>query len=116
MRMLRFLTFLGISTILALFFVRNQINIYLLSYKLEKNNLLYEELLDENGILLYDINRLSSVQRISDKLGTSKDEFTIPMRIVRLEKEKKRLAERRENFFVRLFKLSPLAEAKEIKK
>jgi len=87
LRILRFLIFLGISTILALLFVHNQIKIYLLSYKLEKNNLLYEELLDENRVLLYDINRLSSVQRISCNLRDSKDEFIIPKRIVRLERE-----------------------------
>jgi len=115
MRMIRFLILIGISTVLSLQFVRNQIKIYLLSYQLEKNNLLYEELLDENQILLYDINKLSSLPVISNKLEVSKDEFIIPKRIVKLEREEK-IAEGRENFFVRLFKSKAIAEAKEIKK
>jgi len=107
---IRFLVFIFISTILALLFVHNQINIYLLSYKLEKNNILYEELLDEKGILSYDINRLSSVNNLFSKLKDSKDEFIIPRRIVMIKREE---GLPKENFFVRLFKYISLAEAKE---
>jgi hypothetical protein len=100
---------MGASTLLALLFIHNQNKIYLLSYELEKKNHSYEDLLDENKILLYDINKLSSVPQISYKFGILfKDEFTIPKRIVRLER-----IERRENFFTNLFRSKALA--KEIK-
>lgn len=88
---------MGISTLLALLFIHNQIGIYLIGYQIEKKNYLYEGLLDENEILLYDINKLSSIPRISYELGKLKDEFIIPKRIVRLERE-----EKRENFFTSL--------------
>ncbi len=119
MRTIRFLIFVSICTVLALLFVHYQVRIYLLSYEVDKNNLLYEELLDRNEILLYDINRLSSIPRISYKLSSLGDEFVIPdriLRIARFEEKEEKLTEKKGNFLARIFRAITLAEAKEVKK
>lgn len=118
--MTRLLIFVSICTVLALLFVHYQVRIYLLSYEVDKNNFLCEELLDRNETLLYDINRLSSISRISCELLSPKDEFIIPDKILKItrsfEGEEKRLIGRRENFLARIFRAITLAEAKEVKR
>lgn len=120
MKLSRFIFIVLFLTIVGLFYVWQQTEIFCLAYKGQKRLSLYQALAEKNAILKYCKQSDISLVRISDRLD-GKDKFQIPetYRLVRLVSRQKNIRakanlSKRENFLSRFFGVKRQAEAKTI--
>lgn len=118
MRLSKFLIFVVFLTFLSFLYVYQQTEIFRLAYMGQKKLGAFEELLDKNTILRYNIKRSTSLVHIGNEV--SKDaRFEIPVtyQLVRLESPKEiRVSENvpQRNILSRLFGIKREAQAKTI--
>jgi C4-dicarboxylate-specific signal transduction histidine kinase len=120
MRLSKLLLLIIIITLCSLFYVWQQTEILRLAYVRQKNNNLFQDLLDSNNVLRYNIERNASLVRIGDKISQQSD-FQLPdsYRLVRLANPEggvmlSKQIPRKENIISRLFGIKTQAEAKTI--
>lgn len=120
MKLTRFLSVVILLTIVSLFYVWQQTEIFCLAYKGQKRKSLYQGLTEKNAVLKYCKQSNISLVRISDTLG-EKDKFQIPetYRLVRLvlpqrSPKVKISSPERQSLLSRLFGVKKQAEAKTI--
>ena len=120
MKLPRFLLTLSFFTILSLLYVYQQNQIYQLAYDGEKQRSAFQDLLDKNNTLRYNIQRNSSLIRIGNKISRNQD-YEIPdaYRLVKLshplESLKVKLCEsEKETLLSRIFGIKTEAEARTI--
>ena len=77
MRLSRFLSIVSFVTCLCLFYVYQQSEIFRLAYVGQKNQSTFQELLDKNSVLRYNIEKGASLVRIGSKISGSSD-FQMP--------------------------------------
>lgn len=119
MKVSKFLLIVMFITSFCLLYVWQQTEIFRLAYLGQKNTSAFQDLLDKNIILRYNIKRNASLIRIADKVLEAKG-FEMPetYRLVRLSypgnpKAVKQLP-KRESLAFRLFGIKSQAEAKTI--
>jgi len=120
MRLSKFLIIIAVITSFALLYVWQQTEIFRFAYKGEKNLSAFEDLLDRNTILRYNIKRNASLIRIDKRVSEYAD-FQLPETywLVRLGQSKEILkvdasVPKKENIISRLFGIKRQAEAKTI--
>lgn len=121
MKLSKFLLILTFITLLALVYVYQQTEIFRLAYLGQKNVAVFEDLLDKNTILRYNIKRNGSLICIGNKISRYAN-FEIPntYRLVRLAapleglKVVSKNRPRKENILSRFFAIKRQAEAKTI--
>jgi len=118
MRLSRFLSVVSFITCFSLLYVYQQSEIFRLAYLGQKNHVAFQELLDKNGQLRYNIGRSGSLVQIGDKISGSTD-FQMPdsYKLVRLatSREGYRLREEtpgRQTLMSRIFGIKSQAEAR----
>jgi hypothetical protein len=121
MRVSKFLPAIIFITLLCLLYVWQQTEIFRLAYVAQKHESVFQNLLDKNTVLRYNIKSNSSLIRICNKFSTQTD-FEMPdnYHLVRLEyyKENLRLAQsqsNKESIISRIFGIKRQAEAKTVK-
>ncbi len=77
MKLSKFLSFVVFATVFSLLYVYQQSEIIRLAYACQKNQGMYQDLLDKNSALRYNIERNASLTRIGDKVSRG-DEFQMP--------------------------------------
>lgn len=89
MKMSKFLAFIFCLTCASLLYVHQQTEIFRLAYLGQKKQSLYQDLLDKNTVLRYNIKRNGSLVYIGSKIAGS-SEFQMPdnYRLVRLSPSK----------------------------
>lgn len=114
MKLSKFLMITISVTILALVYVHQQTEIFRLAYICQKRSAIFQEVLDKNTFLRYNIKRNTSLVRIDDKVGEyAKFEMPDTYRLVRLQGPAGTFtAARQQNLFSRLFGIKRQAEAK----
>jgi len=117
----KLLSIAAFITTFSLLYVYQQTEVFRLAYVGQKKQAAFEELLDKNGILRYNMKRNTSLVRISDKLPEY-TEFQIPdtYRVVRLAPSGKGStlavqSPKKESVLSRLFSIKRQAEAKTVK-
>ncbi|MCX5703334.1 MAG: hypothetical protein NT066_02415 [Candidatus Omnitrophica bacterium] len=120
MRVSRFLQVITFITCLSLLYVYQETGIFRLAYAGQKKLALYQDLLDKNSFLRYNIKKYASLVQIGSKISGGTD-FQMPdtYRFVRLKSpsENLRSAQKslpRETLLSRLFSIKRQAEAKPI--
>ena len=120
MRISRFVTAVSFITCFSLLYVYQQSEIFRLAYVGQKKQAYFQDLLDKNTILRYNIERNGSLISIGDKIAESKD-FQMPdsYRLVKLSPTKEGLREKLENparqaLIARIFRIKNQAEAETI--
>ncbi len=120
MKVSKFLLIVIFITSFCLLYVWQQTEIFRLAYIGQKNSSAFQDLLDKNIIIRYDIKRNASLIRIADKVLEAKG-FEMPetYRLVRLAYPEKNLKAsrqlpKRESLAFRLFGIKSQAEAKTI--
>lgn len=119
MRTGKIMLLLCVITFLSLIYVWQQTEIFRIAYEGQKNLGLFEDLLDKNTLLRYNIKTRGSLIQIGDKVSQESD-FQMPdsYRLVRLNYTDKnlRLARQasKEGILSRFFSIKRQAEAKTI--
>lgn len=120
MRIFKFLIIISFITLFSLIYVWQQTEIFRLAYLGQKNLMCFEDLLDRNTILRYNIQSNASLIRIGNRVSDCPD-FQMPdtYRLVRLRQPKELLrvskkVSKKENIISRLFDIKRQAEAKTI--
>lgn len=119
MKLSKFLTLSGLITLFSLLYVYQQTEILRLAYMGQKKIAVFEDLLDKNSILRYNIGKSSSLVHIGTRISERAD-FQMPdtYKLVRLAAPEERLSVsslfKRENVVSRLFGIKRQAEAKTI--
>ncbi|MFA4842641.1 MAG: hypothetical protein WC658_02260 [Candidatus Omnitrophota bacterium] len=118
MKFSKFLLTLSSVTLISLLYVYQQTEILRLAYIGEKKTGSFEELLDKNSILRYNIGRSASLVHIGKNIYTNADyEMPADFKLVRIYPARKGMlaqAQRKENLLSRLFGIKTQAEAKTI--
>ncbi len=120
MKLSKFLVTISSVTLISLLYVYQQTEILRLAYVGEKKITVFEDLLDKNSILRYNIGKSASLVHIGSKISGSADyEMPGTYRLVRLVPRERspgvaRAALKRENLLSRLFGIKQQAEAKTI--
>lgn len=120
MRLSKFLFLIILATCLSCLYVWQQSEIFRLAYLGQKNSLAAEDLLDKNTVLRYNIERNTSLIRITHKVaGTAELQMPDTYRLVRLASPQGTLSVRqplakKESIISRLFSIKRQAEAKTI--
>ena len=119
MRLSKFLYLVICVTFLSLFYVWQETEVFRLAYVGQKNQDAFQDLLDKNIALRYNIKQRTSLINIGDKVSKEAD-FQMPdnYRLVRLLYPPEiRVSEhlpRQENIVSRIFSIKRQAEAKTI--
>lgn len=120
MKLSRFLLLSIFITIFSLLYVYQQTEIFHLAYEGQKKLSVFEELLDKNTILRYNISKSSSLIRIGNNVSRNTD-FQMPdtYRLVKLthplqDLSVKNYVVKKETVVSRLFGIKRQAEAKTI--
>lgn len=121
MRTLRFFAISIFVTFICLIYVYQQTEIYRLGYINQKKLIAFQDLLDKNSILRYNMEKRTSLIDVTNRFNNDK-ELQMPQdyRLVRLSSQQldSSLARskglKQENIFVRIFGLKRQAEAKTI--
>lgn len=106
-------------TFFSLIYVWQQTEIFRIAYEGQKNLNVFEDLLDKNTLLRYNIKTKGSLIQLGDKVSEDTD-FQMPdtYRLVRLNYANKNLKlarqSNKENIFSRFFSIKRQAEAKTI--
>lgn len=121
MRLPKFLFIASFFTFFSLIYVYQQTEILRLAYLGQKRLTIFEDLLDKNTILRYNIKRNASLVHISNRLSDYTDyEMPESYRLVRLASTKENIRTNassrfnKENVLSRLFGIKRQAEAKTI--
>lgn len=119
MRLSKFLAIVALITCFSLLYVYQQTEIFRFAYLGQNKQAAYEDLLDKNSILRYNIKNYTSLVNIGHKISRT-SEFEIPnsYRLVRLAPLPEglgiRQAVNRETILSRIFGIKRQAEAKTI--
>lgn len=119
MRISRFLSVVSFITLFSLLYVWQQTEVFRLAYAGQKNLAAFQDLLDKNTVLRYNIKRNASLIRIGDKVS-DRAAFQMPdtYRLVRLVYPEGNLTRTkeipRESIAFRLFGIKRQAEANTI--
>jgi hypothetical protein len=120
MKLSKFLLMMAVLTSFSLLYVYQQTEILRLAYVGQKNCALFEDLLDKNNILRYNLGKSASLVRIGGRISDRAD-FNMPQSFMlvklapsplTLQANAKPL--KRESLFVRVFGVKRQAEAKTI--
>jgi hypothetical protein len=120
MKLQKFLCIVSFITSFSLLYVYQQTEIFRLAYVGQKKQALYQDLLDKNNILRYNIKTKASLVQIGDSISRSSDyEMPSSYRLVRLAPSREGLGSseqslNRETIISRLFGIKRQAEAKTI--
>lgn len=118
MKLQKFLCIVSFITSFSLLYVYQQTEIFRLAYVGQKKQALYQDLLDKNNILRYNIKLKASLVQIGDSISRSPDyEMPNSYRLVRLAPSRESLREQslnRETMISRIFGIKRQAEAKTI--
>lgn len=120
MKLSKFLLTISSITLISLLYVYQQTEILRLAYAGEKKITAFEDLLDKNSILRYNIGKSASLVHIGSKISGSADyEMPGTYRLVRLVSRQRsskaaQVAFKRENLLSRLFGIKQQAEARTI--
>lgn len=117
MKLSRFLSLIIVATAFSLLYVFQQTEIFNLAYSRQKKFVVFEELLDKNSVLRYNIQKKASLVRIGDRVAESAD-FEMPdsYRLVKMPSAAalNPVEVRKESMLSRLFTVRNQAEAKTI--
>jgi len=121
MKLSKFLALAFMITFFSLFYVWQQTEVFHLAYDGQKNLAAFQDLLDENSILRYNLKRNTSLVRIGSKVSNSGD-FQMPDNycLVKLDIAKKSVKvasnhpPQKKNLLSRIFDIKRQAEAKTI--
>jgi len=120
MRLSKFLLISAMVTCFSLLYVWQQTEAFRLAYVSQKNMAVFQELLDKNTILRYNIKRNTSLVRIGNKVFECAD-FQMPdtIQLVRARSPERivsisQRAPKKQNLFSLLFGIKRQAEAKTI--
>lgn len=119
MKLPKFVVITGLVTFFSLLYVWQQTEIIRLAYLAQKNQSYFQELLDKNSVLRYNLKRSTSLIHIGSKISDSND-FQIPgsYRLVKLNGLKgetvspKTQEIKREGVLSRLFQVKAEAQAR----
>lgn len=107
-------------TVFSLLYVHQQSEVFRLAYLGQRKIVVFEELLDKNSLLRYNINKSASLVHIADKIADSRD-LVMPESYRLIKLEPARGASRgslakadRESLLARFFGIKRQAEAKTI--
>lgn len=120
MKLSKFLVTISSITLISLLYVYQQTEILRMAYVGEKRMTVFEDLLDKNSILRYNIGKSASLVQIGNRFSGSADyEMPATYRLVRLVPRDRALRAgketyKRENLLSRLFGIKQQAEAKTI--
>lgn len=120
MRTGKFLSIVTFITFFAFLYVYQQTEILRLAYVGQKRVSVFEDLLDKNSILRYNLEKSVSLIRIGDKIS-SRAQLEMPesYKLVKLslpeQERSKAPVAGKENAFSRLFGVKTQAEAKTVK-
>jgi len=120
MKLQKFLCAVVFVTFFSLLYVYQQSEIFRLAYVGEKNQAAFQDLLDKNTYLRYNIQSSVSLVRLGSKISESKDyEMPAAFQLVKLSNQLEnikttRLVRRRENLLVRFFSIKREAQAKTV--
>ncbi|MDD5166464.1 MAG: hypothetical protein PHQ57_03640 [Candidatus Omnitrophica bacterium] len=120
MRLSRFLLTSSLITFLCILYVFQQTEILRMAYVGQKKRVAFDDLLDKNSILRYNINKDASLVQIGDSIAKCSDyEMPNSYRLVKFVSNKGNLragtqAVNKENLLSRLFGIKRQAEAKTI--
>lgn len=119
MRLSKFLLLTSFVTLFSTIYVWQQTEIFRLAYLGQKHLILFQDLLDKNAVLRYNIGKDSSLIRIGEKVYKSAD-FQMPesYRLVKSTHPNNVLSAKRQvperNLLSSLFSIKRQAEAKTI--
>jgi hypothetical protein len=121
MKLSRFIILAFAITVFSLLYVWQQTEVFRLAYDGQKSTRCFQDLLDENSVLRYNLKRSTSLVKIGNKLSGSGD-FQMPNNycLVKLinpndsVRVANRRSPRRENLVARIFGVNRQAEAKTI--
>lgn len=121
MRLSKFLLIVTGVALSCLFYVWQQTEIFRLAYLGQKNLTLFQDSLDKNSVLRYDLKRKTSLIHLGSKLSES-DDFQVPGTycLVKLASSKENIrvaskeAPKRQSLAYRLFGVKQQAEAQTI--
>lgn len=120
MRVPKFLLSVSVFTLFVMVYVHQQSAIFRMGYLIDRKQAKFQDLLDKNALLRYNVQRDASLVRIAERLSKCGD-FQMPdtYRLVKLELpvENQRLivqAPKRETLIARIFGVRRQAEAKTI--
>lgn len=120
MRVIKILSIVSLFTLFALLYVWQQTEIFRLAYIGQRKAVIFEDLLDRNNLLRYNIERNVSLTRIGNKISLETN-FQMPdtYRLVRVTQTRQTLIAgkrlpKQESIFSRLFGIKRQAEAKTI--
>jgi len=120
MKLNKFLSTVILATLFSLLYVYQQSEVVRLAYIGQKKQAVFQDSLDKNSILRYNINRNASLVHIGNKvLGYADFHMPESYRLVKLnppgrETTGTNLTADKENIFSRLFGITRQAEAKTI--
>lgn len=119
MKLSKFLSIASLTTLVCLIYVWQQTEVFRLAYDEQKRQAKFQDLLDENSLLRYNLKKKTSLVHIGNAVsGTG--EFQMPENycLVRLVKPQKSLnfagsrSHKRESLFAKIFGRIRQAEAK----
>lgn len=120
MRLSKFLSIISLATFISCIYIYQQTEILRLAYVGQKKRVAFEDLLDKNSFLRYNLEKGISLVRIGDRVSKVAD-FQMPdtYRLVRLAPTQENLklkaqGPNRQNIVARLFGIKRQAEAKTI--
>ncbi len=120
MRLSRFMFTITFFTFFSLLYVWQQTEIFRLAYEGQKNFTVFQDLLDKNNLIRYNIKRNTSLIRIDNKVSKIAD-FQMPdnYRLVRLTQPSQntrviKYLSKKVNLVSRIFSIKRQAEAKTI--
>jgi hypothetical protein len=121
MKLSKFLSVIFSVTFVSLLYVYQQTEIIRLAYAGQKNAVLFEELLDKNSALRYNLGKNVSLVKLGSKISQDKD-FQMPetYRLVKLTypqgivTSRAVVSGRKDNLFTRIFGVKEQAEARTI--
>lgn len=120
MKLPKFILLVGFITFVALVYVYQQTEVFRFAYDGQKKFSVFQELLDKNAVLRYNIARSASLVQIGNKVSVSAN-FQMPhgYRFVKLAQplEDLKVAQyipKKENMFARFFAIKRQAEARTI--
>ena len=120
MRLSTFLVIVVLLTSVALLYVYQQTEVFLLAYVGQKKQVLFSALLDKNTVLRYNMNRNASLIHLGNKVSSSSD-YEIPdsYRLVRMSVSDEALRQKaksinRQNLLSNIFGVKAQAEANTI--
>jgi len=119
MKLSKFLSITTFITLLSLFYVWQQTEVFRLAYEGRKSKITFQDLLDKNTILRYNLKKNASLIHLAAKVSkVAEYEMPDTYRLVRLTLPENlrvtRYVPKKENIISRLFGIKRQAEAKTV--